>query len=109
MAKTSRRNVRRESGSGDGLRARREIVIWTLIVALGALATQEVRALNFAVAKPQVAHTPNIAEMVVRARIGSSSLGPETQRALTLPRGCAPPRPGLEPRIMSRRPPSTNR
>ena len=68
------------------MRARREIVVWTLIVALGAVATREVRSLDsaFAVAKPQSARGPTLAEMVVRARIGSSSLGPETQRALSL-------------------------
>ena len=70
------------------MRARREIVVWTLVVAIGALATTQVRRFHsaFAIAKPyDRPHAgPNLAELVARARIGSSSLGPETQRALSL-------------------------
>jgi len=67
------------------LRARREIVIWTLIVAIGAIATSQVRRIDsaFAVAHPQAAG-PSVAELVARARIGSSSLGAASQHALTL-------------------------
>ena len=67
------------------MRARREIVIWTLIVAIGAIATSQVRRIDsaFAVAHPQAAG-PSVADLVARARIGSSSLGAASQHALTL-------------------------
>jgi lysophospholipase L1-like esterase len=68
------------------LRPRREIVVWTLIVAIGAAVTHQVRRIDaaFAVAKPEAPNKPGVAELVARARIGSSSLGPATQRALAL-------------------------
>jgi lysophospholipase L1-like esterase len=76
---------------------RREILVWALIVAAGALATQYLRRVDsaFAVAKPD---KPSIAELVKRARVGSSSLGTDTQRALALATRlslvqAAPPRP----------------
>jgi lysophospholipase L1-like esterase len=67
------------------LRARREIVVWTLIVAIGGFATTQVRRIDsaFAVAHPQ-ARGPSVAELVARARIGSSSLGAASQHALSL-------------------------
>jgi lysophospholipase L1-like esterase len=68
------------------LRPRREIVVWALIVAIGALVTQQVRRIDtaFAVAKPEPPGKANLAELVARARVGSSSLGPATQHALAL-------------------------
>ncbi|HXT08847.1 MAG TPA: GDSL-type esterase/lipase family protein [Roseiarcus sp.] len=78
--------------------ARREIVVWALIVAIGALITQQVRRIDaafavaktfavanpFGVVKPDAWGDSNLAELVARARIGSSSLGPATQHALAL-------------------------
>ena len=68
------------------MRARREIFVWALIVAIGALVTQQVRRIDiaFAVAKPEAPDRDKLAELVERARIGSSSLGPGTQHALAL-------------------------
>ena len=67
------------------MRARREIVVWALIVAIGALATSQARRFDeaFAVAHPQ-ASSPTVAELLSRARIASTSLGPASQHALTL-------------------------
>ncbi|MDE3177284.1 MAG: hypothetical protein KGM15_14370 [Pseudomonadota bacterium] len=67
------------------MRARREIVVWALIVAIGALATFQARRFDLHFHKPHAG--PNLAELVTRARIGSSSLGPETQHALWLATG----------------------
>jgi lysophospholipase L1-like esterase len=68
------------------LRARREIFVWALIVAIGALVTQQIRRIDFAfaVAKPVTVGQDKRADLVQRARIGSSSLGPDTQHALAL-------------------------
>ena len=68
------------------MRARREIVVWALIVAIGALVTQQVRRIDaaFAVAKPEAPGKLNLAELVARASVRSSSLGPATQHALAL-------------------------
>ncbi len=53
------------------MRARREIVVWALIVATGALATYQARRFDAAFA---VAHTAgplaDLAELVTRARVG---------------------------------------
>ena len=87
------------------MRARREIVVWALVVAIGALATHQVRRFDsaFAVAKPSASPSdrprdaprtgPSLAELVVRARIGSSSLGPESQHALSLATRLRAPQP----------------
>ena len=71
--------------------ARRDIVIWTLIVGVGALAVTQVRRVDRAFAVAPAASSqkspqkgPNVAELVARARIGSSSLGADSQRALSL-------------------------
>ena len=68
------------------MRARREIFVWALIVAIGALVTQQVRRIDtaLAVAKPEAPGKLNLAELVAHARVGSSSLGPATQHALAL-------------------------
>ena len=67
------------------MRARREIVLWTLVVSDRRLRDDEVRRIDsaFAVAKPQARGT-KVADLVMRARIGSSSLGYASQRALSL-------------------------
>ena len=68
------------------MRARRELIVWALIVAIGALVVSQVRRIDaaFAVAKPRPLTGINVAELVVRARVGSHSLGPSTQEALAL-------------------------
>jgi lysophospholipase L1-like esterase len=67
------------------LRARGEILFWMLIVAIGAVATYEIRRIDsaFAVAKPE-ARSSRLAELVERARVVNSSFGPASQEALTL-------------------------
>ena len=66
--------------------ARREILVWTLIVAAGAIGTHEARRIDsaFAIAEPETPQSRQIADLVTRARVGSTSLGAATQRALTL-------------------------
>jgi lysophospholipase L1-like esterase len=65
------------------MRIRREILVWMLIVAAGALATQYLRRVDSAFAVNKTDKS-SIAELVKRARVGSSSLGPDTQHALML-------------------------
>jgi lysophospholipase L1-like esterase len=65
------------------LRARREIVVWALIVATGALATSQARRFDTAVAHTE-ARSQTVANMVSHAHVASTSLGPASQRALTL-------------------------
>ncbi len=67
------------------MRARGEILFWGLILAIGAVATYEIRRIDsaFAVAKPE-ARPSTLAELVERARVGNSSFGPASQEALSL-------------------------
>jgi len=93
------------------LRARREIIVWALIVAIGALVTHQIRRIDFAfaVAKPEAADRDKLAELVARARIGSSSLGPDTQHALALATRLGAPEPVLLKTSDSLAPPSVDR
>ncbi len=81
------------------MQARGEILFWTMIVAIGAVATYEIRRIDsaFAVATPQTGEM-TYGELVARARVRNSSLGPATQEALSLAtrlRSPESPRPAL--------------
>jgi lysophospholipase L1-like esterase len=67
------------------MRAGRAIVVWTLVVAAGALATYKARRLDyaFAVGNPK-SHALSLADLMNRAHTGSTSLGADTQTALSL-------------------------
>jgi lysophospholipase L1-like esterase len=70
---------------GEVMRAGRAIVVWTLVVAVGALATYKARRFDsaFAVGTPRT-HALGLADLLTRAHVGSTSLGAETQKALSL-------------------------
>ena len=81
------------------MRGARTIVVWTLVLAAGALATFQARRLDyaFAVGAPK-AHSLSLADLLTRAHVGSTSLGVDTQKALsmaTLLGAPAPPRVAL--------------
>jgi lysophospholipase L1-like esterase len=78
------------------LRARGEILFWALILGIGAVATYEIRRIDFAVAKPE-AQRDSLAELVARARIGNSSLGTASQEALSLATRLRAPGPAPKP------------
>jgi lysophospholipase L1-like esterase len=70
---------------GQVMGARRQIVAWTLIVAVGALAAYHARRIEAAFAGDRA--TPpaqDVADLVKRARVVSTSLGVSTQQALSL-------------------------
>jgi len=85
--------------------SRRQIIVWTLIVAIGGFAAYSARRFEtaFAVALPK-AHEPNLADLLKHARVGSTSLGAGTQTALSLAtrlgspglRGAAEPAPAVD-------------
>lgn len=67
------------------MRAGRAIVVWTLVVVAGGLATYKARRLDFgfAVGAPRM-QAPSLADLLTRAHVGSTSLGAQTQSALSL-------------------------
>ena len=66
------------------MEARRQIVVWTLIVAIGGFATYHARRIEAAFAGDRTPEEPSIARLVERARVGSTSMGVDTQTALSL-------------------------
>ena len=86
------------------LAGRRVIVVWTLIVAIGAAATCVVRRVEpaFALVNPKASSSGRLSDLVTHAQLGSTSLGPSTQQALALATrltavGLAPPRRAVSP------------